>query len=77
MQMNGGSLVWQTTIPVDLDRPWDLRGSRFFLKILQRNQRLCGELLNSSEYQAFLGGVKVDLVVIDHFTQVTAHERKR
>lgn len=70
MHKHGGELLWHTTIPVDQDRLWDTRGSYFFFRILQRNQRLCNEFLNSREYQEFLRTTKVDLVVVDHFIQV-------
>lgn len=69
----GGALLWKTTIPVDQDRLWDIRGSLLFLSILQRNQKMCEEFFEMPQFRSFLATKRLSnktLVVVDHFIQV-------
>ncbi|KAI1728816.1 UDP-glucoronosyl and UDP-glucosyl transferase domain-containing protein [Ditylenchus destructor] len=65
----GGALLWETTIPVDHDRLWDVRGSLLFINILQRNQKLCEEFLKMPKFHHFMQTNRATLLVVDHFIQ--------
>lgn len=64
--------MWHTEIPVNQDRLWDLRGANVLLKVLQRNEKLCNEFVQSRKFQNYLSSSKnsLNLVVVDHFLQV-------
>lgn len=64
--------MWQTEIPVNQDRLWDLRGVYILLRILQRNEKLCNEFVQSEKFQNYLRNSKnlIKLVIVDHFLQV-------
>lgn len=52
-------------------RPWDLRGSILFFNILRVQHRFCGEFVQSQMFKSYLRGKQADIVVIDHFIQVS------
>lgn len=67
----GGFLLWLGNVPLDWSRWWDLRGPAFFLEILKYHQRYCTDFVQSAAFQDYRAGKKVDLLVIDHFLQVS------
>uniref|UniRef100_A0A915D6X5 glucuronosyltransferase n=1 Tax=Ditylenchus dipsaci TaxID=166011 RepID=A0A915D6X5_9BILA len=66
---DGGSLLWETTIPVDHNNPLDYRGAVLFFRILQQNQLNCQDFLYLPAFQHFLRFKRPSLVVVDHFLQ--------
>lgn len=59
-------------IPLDLGRPWDLRGGFLFLDILKLHFHYCGAFVKSSMFKDYLLRPRnADLLIIDHFIQVT------
>uniref|UniRef100_A0AC35TX55 Glucuronosyltransferase n=1 Tax=Rhabditophanes sp. KR3021 TaxID=114890 RepID=A0AC35TX55_9BILA len=70
MIANGISLFWEQSIPVDLNRPWDMRGALYFFRILENNRKYCLELQQSKQYKYLLeSSDQFDLIVLDHFLQ--------
>lgn len=57
-------------MPVDYDKPWDMRGLKFLAKVISRNHELCKKFLNSTQFKKFINFSKIDLIVVDHFLQV-------
>lgn len=70
IQDAGISLIWQMNVPLDHQRPWDLRGSLLFLDILKIHHQYCKEFVQSKEFKQYLHDVQADLVIVDHFIQV-------
>ncbi|KAI6225778.1 Glucuronosyltransferase [Aphelenchoides besseyi] len=65
----GQPLIWETYVPVDWMRPWDLRGTILFYSILELHHRFCAEFVQSEIFKSYLKQKRPDLVVIDHFLQ--------
>uniref|UniRef100_A0A914CAU6 Glucuronosyltransferase n=1 Tax=Acrobeloides nanus TaxID=290746 RepID=A0A914CAU6_9BILA len=69
LQEYGQYLIWHTTLPVDYDRLWDLKGMHFFFNILRRNHNLCKEMIYSGNFKKIAESHQFDLIVIDHHLQ--------
>ncbi|WKX92455.1 hypothetical protein Q1695_010465 [Nippostrongylus brasiliensis] len=69
LMRNAGSLLWQQNVPTDFDRPWDLRGTFSFFKMLERHQTYCEKMLDDQRFLQHLSTQRVDVVVLDHFLQ--------
>ncbi|KAK5975151.1 hypothetical protein GCK32_011542 [Trichostrongylus colubriformis] len=64
-----GSLMWEQNVPIDLDRPWDLRGPFIFYKMLEQHQTHCERMLDDQRLLQFLRTQKIDVIVLDHLLQ--------
>ncbi|VDL64451.1 unnamed protein product [Nippostrongylus brasiliensis] len=69
LMRNAGSLLWQQNVPTDFDRPWDLRGTFSFFKMLERHQTYCEKMLDDQRFLQHLSTQRTDVVVLDHFLQ--------
>lgn len=63
-------MLWHTIIPIDYDKPWDMRGLKFLAKIIKRNYKLCKKFLSSPKFKEFITLKKIDLVIVDYFLNV-------
>ncbi|CAJ0596117.1 unnamed protein product [Cylicocyclus nassatus] len=64
-----GSLLWEQNVPTDFDRPWDLRGSFLFFKMLERHQTFCEKMLEDPRFLQYMRARRADIVLLDHFLQ--------
>ncbi|KAL6732059.1 hypothetical protein Aduo_002861 [Ancylostoma duodenale] len=69
LMRTAGSLLWEQNVPTDFDRPWDLRGSFSFFKMLERHQTYCEKMLDDERFLQYMRSQKTDVVLVDHFLQ--------
>ncbi|EPB72149.1 glycosyltransferase family 28 protein [Ancylostoma ceylanicum] len=73
LMRSAGSLLWEQNVPTDFDRPWDLRGSFSFFKMLERHQTYCEKMLDDQRFLQYMRSQKTDVVLLDHFLQTVKH----
>lgn len=66
----GGPLMWQAHVPMDQQRPWDLRGAFLFVDIVRMHQRYCMKFVQSDKFKQYVHNVQTNLVIVDYFLQV-------
>lgn len=69
LMRTAGSLLWEQNVPTDFGRPWDLRGTVSFFKMLERHQTYCEKMLDDERFLHFMRSQQADVVVLDHFLQ--------